>query len=68
MTLQRPWSVGGVAATDDVMFDLTSHLLESKDFKRSKVNAAEAPRIGKPRPYLDFEGASSMEPRRNSSS
>jgi enoyl-CoA hydratase/carnithine racemase len=50
------WSVGGIAAADDVMFDLTTHLLESKDFKRGKVSAAEALAAGKPRPTLDFEG------------
>jgi hypothetical protein len=38
------------------MFDLTSHLLESEDFKRGKVNAAEALATGKPRPILDFDG------------
>ena len=54
--LLRAWSVGGIAAADDVMFDLTTHLLESKDFKRGKVNAAEALATGKPRPILDFDG------------
>jgi len=54
--LLRAWSVGGIAAGDDVMFGLTSHLLESKDFKRGKVNAAEALAAGKPRPVLDYDG------------
>jgi enoyl-CoA hydratase/carnithine racemase len=54
--LLRAWSVGGIAAADDVMFDLTRHLLESKDFIRGKVNAAEALTAGKPRPNLDFDG------------
>jgi hypothetical protein len=52
----RAWSVEGIAAADNVMFDLTRHLLESKDFIRGKVNAAEAPTADKPRPNLDFDG------------
>jgi enoyl-CoA hydratase/carnithine racemase len=54
--LLRAWSVGGIAAADDVMFDLTRHLLESKDFIRGKVNASEALTAGTPRPVLAFEG------------
>jgi enoyl-CoA hydratase/carnithine racemase len=54
--LLRAWSVGGIAAADDVMFDLTRPLLDSKDFIRGKINAAEALTEGKPRPMLDFEG------------
>src|SRR6202035_1067588 len=29
--LLRAWSVGGIAAADDVMFDLTTHILSSND-------------------------------------
>ena len=54
--LLRAWSVGGIAAADDVMFDLTSHILESEDFKRGKKNAAEALSAGVARPLLEFEG------------
>jgi enoyl-CoA hydratase/carnithine racemase len=54
--LLRAWSVGGIAATDDVMFDLTRPLLDSKDFIRGKVNASEALAAGRPRPIIDFEG------------
>jgi enoyl-CoA hydratase/carnithine racemase len=54
--LLRAWSVGGIAAADDVMFDLTDHLLESEDFKVGKKSAAEALAAGKPRPILQFNG------------
>jgi enoyl-CoA hydratase/carnithine racemase len=53
--LLRAWSVGGIAAADDVMFDLTRPLLESKDFIRGKINASEA-FAGKARPALEFDG------------
>lgn len=52
--LLRAWSVGGIAAADDVMFDLTSHILDSEDTKRGIVNAATALAEGKPRPTLEF--------------
>jgi enoyl-CoA hydratase/carnithine racemase len=54
--LLRAWSVGGIAAADDAMFDLTRPLLESKDFQRGKINASEALTAGKLRPELQFEG------------
>jgi enoyl-CoA hydratase/carnithine racemase len=52
--LLRAWSVGGIAAADDVMFDLTSHILESEDTRRGIVNAVEALVAGKPRPIIEF--------------
>ncbi|SEC96003.1 enoyl-CoA hydratase/isomerase family protein [Bradyrhizobium erythrophlei] len=54
--LLRVWSVGGIAAADDVMFDLARPLLDSKDFIRGKISASEALAAGKPRPTLDFQG------------
>ena len=54
--LLRAWSVNGIAAADDVMFDLTSHILESEDFKRGKKSAADALNAGVPRPVLEFNG------------
>ena len=55
-TLLRAWSVGGVAAADEVMFDIAMPLFETEDAKtglRSAVNALEA---GKARPAIEFEG------------
>lgn len=52
--LLRAWSVGGIAAADDVMFDLTRHILDSEDTKRGIVNAVEALAAGKARPILEF--------------
>ena len=54
--LLRAWSVGGIAAADDIMFDLTSHILESNDTRRAVKNAAEALLANKPRPILEFDG------------
>jgi enoyl-CoA hydratase/carnithine racemase len=54
--LLRAWSVGGIAAADDIMSDLTSHILESSDTRRAVKSAAEALLAGKPRPILEFEG------------
>jgi enoyl-CoA hydratase/carnithine racemase len=54
--LLRAWSVGGIAAADDAMFDLTSHLLDGKDIRRGVMNAAGALLADKPRPRLEFEG------------
>lgn len=52
--LLRAWSVGGIAAADDIMFDLTTHILESEDTRRGVQNAAEALAADKPRPKLEF--------------
>lgn len=52
--LLRAWSVGGIAAADDVMFDLTSHILDSEDTKRGIANAVTALKAGTPRPVLEF--------------
>ena len=54
--LLRAWSVGGIAAVDDSMFDLTAHILESRDTERGVKNAVEALLADKPRPILEFDG------------
>jgi enoyl-CoA hydratase/carnithine racemase len=54
--LLRAWSVGGIAAADDLMFDLTSHILESNDTKLGVKSAAATLLAGEPRPILEFEG------------
>lgn len=52
--LLRAWSVGGIAAADDLMFDLTRHILSSEDTQRGIVNAVEALVADKPRPIIEF--------------
>jgi enoyl-CoA hydratase/carnithine racemase len=54
--LLRAWSVGGIAAADDVMFDLASHILSSNDTRRAVKSAVDALVAGKPRPILNFDG------------
>jgi len=54
--LLRSWSVGGVAATDDVMFDLTNHLLDSADMKKGIASAYAAFVSGGERPVITFDG------------
>jgi enoyl-CoA hydratase/carnithine racemase len=54
--LLRAWSVGGIAAADDVMFDLTTHILSSNDTRRGVKNAVDALIAGKPRPILEYDG------------
>jgi hypothetical protein len=48
--------VGGVAAADEVMFDIAMPLFESDDVKTALPAAVGAFNAGKPRPAFDFQG------------
>jgi enoyl-CoA hydratase/carnithine racemase len=54
--LLRAWAVGGVAAADEVMFDIAMPLFESDDVKTTLPAAVGAVNAGKPRPTFVFEG------------
>jgi enoyl-CoA hydratase/carnithine racemase len=54
--LLRAWAVGGLAAADEVMFDIAMPLFETEDGKAGLTSAVDAIKAGKPRPVLDFEG------------
>jgi enoyl-CoA hydratase/carnithine racemase len=54
--LLRSAAVGGIAAADDVMFDLTSHLLDSSDMKKGITSAHKAFVEGGTRPVIEFDG------------
>jgi enoyl-CoA hydratase/carnithine racemase len=55
-TLLRAWAVGGVAAADEVMFDIAMPLFETEDAKTGLPSAVNALRAGRSRPALEFEG------------
>jgi len=50
------WSVGGVRAADDVMIELVSTLVGTKDVARGVASAAVALEAGRERPAVTFEG------------
>ena len=54
--LLRTWSVGGVAAADQAMFDISMPLFETEDAQMAMPLAREALAAGRPRPELEFEG------------
>ena len=54
--LLRSWAVGGIAAADQVMFDVAMPLFESADAKTALASAVAAFQAGKPRPVLEFKG------------
>jgi enoyl-CoA hydratase/carnithine racemase len=54
--LLRAWAVGGVAAADEVMFDIAMPLFETEDAKAGLASAVDALSAGKPRPVLEFHG------------
>ena len=54
--LLRAWAVGGVAAADEVMFDVMMPLFATDDVRRALPAAVEALRAGRPRPTTDFHG------------
>jgi enoyl-CoA hydratase/carnithine racemase len=55
-TLLRAWSVGGIAAADEAMFDIAMPLFETQDVNAGLTSAINAINAGKPRPALDFQG------------
>jgi enoyl-CoA hydratase/carnithine racemase len=54
--LLRAWSVGGVAAADQAMFDISMPLFETDDAQMAMRSAVEAMAAGRPRPELEFQG------------
>jgi enoyl-CoA hydratase/carnithine racemase len=55
-TLLRAWAVGGVAAADEVMFDIAMPLFETEDAKTGLPLAVNALRAGRSRPALEYQG------------
>lgn len=54
--LLRTWSVGGVAAADQAMFDISMPLFETDDAQTAMRSAVEAMAAGRARPDLEFQG------------
>lgn len=54
--LLRAWSVGGVAAADQAMFDVSMPLFETIDAQRALRGAVDALAEGAARPEFDFQG------------
>jgi enoyl-CoA hydratase/carnithine racemase len=54
--LLRSWAVGGVAAADQALFDVSVPLFDTEDVRTGLASAAEAFRAGKARPVLQFRG------------
>ena len=54
--LLRIWSLGGVAAADQAMFDIAMPLFEREDTQAGLNSAVEALKAGRPRPVLEFQG------------
>lgn len=58
--LLRTWANGGVAAADEVMFDMAMPVFGSKDAIGGIASAVNAIKAARPRPALPFEGAWSV--------
>lgn len=54
--LLRAWSVGGVAAADQAMFDISMPLFETDDAQMAMRSAVEAMAAGRPRTEHEFQG------------
>ena len=54
--LLRTWAVGGVAAADEIMFDVAIPLWDSLDTQMAIPTAVKALREGLPRPKMQFTG------------
>lgn len=54
--LLRTWSIGGVAAADQAMFDISMPLFETEDAQMAMRLAVEAMAAGRARPELEFQG------------
>jgi enoyl-CoA hydratase/carnithine racemase len=55
--LLRAWANGGVAAADEIMFDIAMPVFDSQDATGGVASAVNAIKAGKPRPSFPFEGA-----------
>ena len=54
--LLRACATGGIAAADEVLFDIAIPLFETEDVKSALPLAIDASRAGKPRPVFNFKG------------
>lgn len=54
--LLRTWAVGGVAAADEIMFDVAMPLWDSEDTRTALPAAVTALRNNQPRPSMPFTG------------
>jgi enoyl-CoA hydratase/carnithine racemase len=54
--LLRAWSVGGLAAADETVFDIALPLFETEDAKTGLRSAVTAAKAGERRPILEFQG------------
>ena len=54
--LLRAWATGGVAAADQMMFDMVMPVFDSRDATGGIASAVGAMKAGKPRPAFPFEG------------
>ena len=55
--LLRAWANGGVAAADEIMFDVAMPVFDSRDATGGLASAVDAIKAGRPRPPHPFEGA-----------
>jgi enoyl-CoA hydratase/carnithine racemase len=55
--LLRAWANGGVAAADEIMFDIAMPVFESQDATGGIASAVSAIKAARPRPSYPFEGA-----------
>jgi hypothetical protein len=54
--LLRAWSVGGVCAADEAVFDIAMPLFETDDVKAGLASAVTTFKAGLPRPAFNFRG------------
>jgi enoyl-CoA hydratase/carnithine racemase len=55
--LLRAWANGGVAAVDEIMFDMAMPVFDTRDATGGIASAVDAMKAGRPRPSFPFEGA-----------
>jgi enoyl-CoA hydratase/carnithine racemase len=54
--LLRAWANGGIAATDQIMFDIAMPVFDSQDATGGITSAVDAIKNARPRPVFPFEG------------
>jgi enoyl-CoA hydratase/carnithine racemase len=54
--LLRAWANGGIAATDQIMFDIAMPVFDSQDATGGIASAVDAIKNARPRPVFPFEG------------
>ncbi|WP_198024018.1 hypothetical protein [Mesorhizobium sp. LNHC221B00] len=50
------WANGGVAAADEIMFDIAMPVFDTRDATGGIASAVDAMKAGRPRPSFPFEG------------